>query len=110
MQHFHEEVESGPADAMQGYCMIFPRALVTKTGMMRECFRFYRNLDIDFSFQIKNSDYSIWADSTIPIIRREHRQWTELDDNQRDELSVKNFGRFLKKWGTRHDLLLSNSH
>ena len=110
MQHFHEEVESGPADAMQGYCMIFPRALVTKTGMMRECFRFYRNLDIDFSFQIKNSDYSIWADSTIPIIRHEHRQWTELDDNQRDELSVKNFGRFLKKWGTRHDLLLSNSH
>jgi cysteinyl-tRNA synthetase len=109
MQHFHEEVESGPADAMQGYCMIFPRALVTKAGMMRECFRFYRNLDIDFSFQIKNSDYSIWADSTIPIIRHEHRQWTELDDNQRDELSVKNFGRFLKKWGTRHDLLLSNS-
>ncbi len=105
MQHFHEEVESGLADAMQGYCMIFPRGIISNTGLMRECFRFYRNLDIDYSFQIKDLNMQIIADNRIPITRHEHRQWTELDDNQRDELSVKNFGRFLKKWGNRHDLL-----
>lgn len=111
MQHFHEEVESGPADAMQGYCMIFPRGIIEETGLMRECFRFYRNLDIDYSFQIKNLHMEVIADGRIPILRHEHRQWTELDENQRDELSVKNFGRFLKKWGTRHDLLeVSSTH
>lgn len=111
MQHFHEEVESGPADAMQGYCMIFPRSIIRDTGLMRECFRFYRNLDIDYSFQVKNLSLEVIADARIPVLRHEHRQWTELDDNQRDELSVKNFGRFLKKWGNRHDLLeASNTH
>jgi hypothetical protein len=30
-----------------------------------------------------------------------------LDENQRDELSRKNFGRFLKRWGNRPDLLVT---
>ena len=47
------------------------------------------------------------ADSSLHLVRHEHRQWTELDDTQRDELSRKNFGRFLKRWGNRPDLLLA---
>ena len=107
MQHFHEEVESGDADAMQAYCMSFRRAAVPTVGLMREAFRFYRNLDIDYCFQFKDHGYRIVADASLPMIRHEHRQWTELDDNQRDELSRKNFGRFLKRWGNRPDLLIT---
>ena len=40
-------------------------------------------------------------------MRHEHRQWEELDENQRNELSRKNFGRFLKRWGNRPDLLIN---
>jgi len=107
MQHFHEEVETGEADAMQAYCMAFRREEVNTVGLMRECFRFYRNLDIDYCFQFKDKGFKIIADSSLPLIRHEHRQWTELDDNQRDELSRKNFGRFLKRWGNRPDLLIA---
>ena len=107
MQHFHEEVETGEADAMQAYCMAFRREEVNTVGLMRECFRFYRNLDIDYCFQFKDKGFRIIADSSLPLIRHEHRQWTELDDNQRDELSRKNFGRFLKRWGNRPDLLIA---
>ena len=107
MQHFHEEVETGEADAMQAYCMAFRRDEVNTVGLMRECFRFYRNLDIDYCFQFKDKGFRIIADSSLPLIRHEHRQWTELDDNQRDELSRKNFGRFLKRWGNRPDLLIA---
>ena len=107
MQHFHEEVEAGEADAMQAYCMAFRREEVNTVGLMRECFRFYRNLDIDYCFQFKDKGFKIIADSSLPLVRHEHRQWTELDDNQRDELSRKNFGRFLKRWGNRPDLLLA---
>ena len=107
MQHFHEEVESGDADAMQAYMMAFRRESVRTVGLMREVFRFYRNLDIDYCFQFKDKGYRVVADSSLPLVRHEHRQWTELDDNQRDELSRKNFGRFLKRWGQRPDLLIT---
>ena len=107
MQHFHEEVDEGEADAMQAYCMSFRRDAINTVGLMREVFRFYRNLDIDYCFQFKDKGYRVLADSSLPIVRHEHRQWTELDDNQRDELSRKNFGRFLKRWGNRPDLLIT---
>ena len=108
MQHFHEEVERGESDAMQAYCMAFRREAMKNVGLMRENFRFYRNLDIDYSFQFKDKGYRIVADNRLPLVRHEHRQWTELDDNQRDELSRKNFGRFLKRWGNRPDLLITS--
>ncbi len=107
MQHFHEEVERGEADAMQAYCMSFRREAVRTVGLMHEGFRFYRNLDIDYCFQFKEHGYRVVADSSLPMVRHEHRQWTELDDGQRDELSRKNFGRFLRRWGDRPDLLIS---
>ena len=108
LQHFHEEVERGEADAMQAYCMAFRREAVNTVGLMRECFRFYRNLDIDYCFQFKDKGYRIVADNSLPVVRHEHRQWTDLDDNQRDELSRKNFGRFLRRWGNRPDLLITS--
>ena len=107
LQHFHEEVDSGDADAMQAYLMAFRRDAVNTVGLMREVFRFYRNLDIDYCFQFKDKGFRVVADSSLPLVRHEHRQWTELDDNQRDELSRKNFGRFLKRWGNRPDLLIT---
>jgi len=66
MQHFHEEVETGEADAMQAYCMAFRRKEVNTVGLMRECFRFYRNLDIDYCFQFKDKGFRIIADSSLP--------------------------------------------
>ena len=107
LQHFHEEVERGDADAMQAYCMALRRDSVNEVGLMRECFRFYRNLDIDYCFQFKDKGYRIVADNSLPLVRHEHRLWTELDENQRDELSRKNFGRFLRRWGNRPDLLIT---
>ncbi len=107
LQHFHEEVDSGDADAMQAYMMAFRRDAVNTVGLMREVFRFYRNLDIDYCFQFKDKGYRVVADSSLPLVRHEHSQWTELADNQRDELSRKNFGRFLKRWGNRPDLLIT---
>ena len=107
MQHFHEEVDRGDADAMQAYCMAFRRADLSSVGLMHESFRFYRNLDIDYCFQFKNAGYRVVCDSSLPLVRHEHRQWEELEENQRDELSRKNFGRFLKRWGGRPDLLIN---
>ncbi|MCZ6534601.1 MAG: cysteine--tRNA ligase [Chloroflexi bacterium] len=110
LHHFHEEVVSGEADAMQGYCFAFRRELLREVGLMRECFRFYRNLDLDFSFQFRNLGYRIVADGTLPMVRHEHRQWSALGEEERDQLSRRNFNHFLKRWGNRKDLLLANAH
>ena len=109
MQHFHDEVESGDADAMQAYFIAFRRALFPRVGLMRETFRFYRNLDLDFSFQFKAQGLRIVADGALPLVRHEHRQWAALGEAERDQLSFKNFKLFFKKWKDRSDLLVANS-
>ena len=108
LRHFHEgEGESGDMDAMQAYCFAFRRVRLRQTGLMREGFRFYRNLDLDYSFQFKDAGYRIVADSTLPVRLHEHRVWSGLAEGERDAMSVKNYRRFLKKWGDRQDLLVS---
>ena len=109
LHHFHEEMTEGDADAMQGYCFAFRRELLAETGLLRECFRFYRNLDLDFSFQFRDLGYRILADGDLPLVRHEHRQWASLGEEERDQLSRRNFRHFFKRWGNRKDLLVSNT-
>ena len=109
LHHFHDgEGEAGDMDAMQAYCFAFKRRLLKDVGFMRESFRFYRNLDLDYSFHFKDRGYRVVADPTLPVRLHEHRVWTALAEGERDELSRKNYGRFLDKWGDRADLLVIN--
>ena len=109
LHHFHDgEGEAGDMDAMQAYCFAFRRRRLGGVGLMRESFRFYRNLDLDYSFHFKDKGYRIVANPALPVMRHEHRVWSELPEGERDELSRKNYGRFLDKWGDRADLLVAN--
>ena len=109
LHHFHEgEGESGEVDAIQAYCFAFRRSRLRDVGLVRESFRFYRNLDLDTSFHFKDAGYKIVAMPSLPVQRHVHRVWTELSDGERDELSRKNYRRFLDKWGHREDLLVVN--
>ena len=109
LHHFHDgEGESGDMDAMQAYCFAFRRSRLQEVGLPRQVFRFYRNLDLDYSFQFKAQGYRIVADPDLPVGQHEHRVWSELGEAERDELSRKNYGRFLDRWGDRADLLTCN--
>ena len=109
LHHFHEgEGESGDMDAMQAYCFAFKRKRLADIGLTREVFRFYRNLDLDFSFHFKDKGLRIIADTSLPVTLHEHRVWSGLAEGERDELSRKNYRRFLDKWGDRTDLRVSN--
>ena len=109
LHHFHDgEDESGEMDAMQAYCFAFRRKNLREVGLMRESFRFYRNLDIDYSFHFKDKGKKIVADNSLAVVQHEHRVWNELAEGERDELSLKNYRRFLDKWGDRADLLVSS--
>ena len=52
--------------------------------------------------------YRIVAEPSLQVTRHEHRVWSELAEGVRDELSRKNYRRFLDKWGDRLDLLVSS--
>ena len=109
LHHFHDGAgESGEMDAMQAYCFAFRRSALKEVGLMRESFRFYRNLDIDYSFHFKEAGKRILADASLGVVQHEHRVWSELAEGERDELSLKNYRRFLEKWGDRADLLVSS--
>ena len=110
LQHFHDnERPTGDVDAMQAYCFAFRRSRLVDVGLMRESFRFYRNLDIDYSFQFKDKGYRIVADPNLPITLHEHRAWNELSIMENEELSRRNFRRFLHKWGHRQELLVGST-
>ena len=108
LRHFHEwQGEVGEMDAVQAYCFAFRRSCLREVGLMRESFRFYRNLDIDYSFHFRDKGYRIMADPKLPVRLHEHRAWSALSDDEREESSRKNFTRFLDKWGGRLDLVVS---
>ncbi len=108
LRHFHEwEGEAAEMDAMQAYCFAIRRSCLRDVGLMRESFRFYRNLDIDYSFHFRERGYRIMADPTLPVRLHEHRAWSALTEEEREESSHRNFTRFLDKWGDRLDLVVS---
>ena len=107
MRHF-QEINEGRADAIQAYCFAFRRDLIPEVDFMRESFRFYRNLDLEYSFCFLDKGYRAIALGSLPLERHEHRVWTTLAEEERENLSRDNFRRFLKRWGDRQDLLLQS--
>ena len=107
LRHFNEVSVAGEVDAMQAYCFAIPRTYLKRAGLLPETFRFYRNLDIQYSFQFKDQGLQVVADPTLPVTRHVHRTWSDMGEEEREKLSQLNFRRFLKQWGERTDLLVS---
>ena len=105
LRHFHEAHE-GEVDAIEGYCMAFPRALVEEAGWMDEKYRYYRHADLDYSMAVKSKGYKALMVPGLPLTQHEHRGWTSVSEEERDRYSKRNFYRFLSKWGGRTDLLV----
>jgi cysteinyl-tRNA synthetase len=97
----------GPeVDALEGYLIAFRRARLREVGLLDEKYRFYRNLDLDFSFRLRDRGLRLRTTPELPLARHPHRLWESLTDEERLERSRRNFNRFLHHWGGRRDLLL----
>ena len=110
MHHFRDDPNGngGEMDAIQSYCFAFRRKSIQTVGLMRETFRFYRHLDLDYSFQFKSKGYKIIEIPNLPLIRHEHRVWESMPDYQREKLSQANYKKFLEKWQKHPKLLELN--
>ena len=110
MHHFYDGANENvkEMDAIQSYCFAFRRKSIQTVGLMRETFRFYRHLDLDYSFQFKSKGYKIVETPNLSLIRHKHRIWESLPDYQRDKLSQTNYKKFLEKWQKHPELLEAN--
>jgi cysteinyl-tRNA synthetase len=100
------EAHPGEVDAIEAYCLAVQREALRAVGGFDRRFRFYRNADLDFSFAVRDAGWRAVQTQPLPLTRHEHRGWTSLPDGERDQLSKRNFYRFLDHWGRRRDLLL----
>ena len=107
MRSFEEATASGDVAAVEGYLMAFRRDILREIGLLDEKFRFYRHLDLDFSFAVRSRGYRAVVDTELPLIRHEHVDWERTPPEERERLSKRNFYRFLHKWGERKDLIRS---
>ena len=99
MRSFDEAESSGDVDAVEGYVMAFRRDVLRKVGLLDEKYRFYRHLDLDFSYAIRSHGYRAVIDTDLPVRRHDHIEWLATPPDERDRLSRRNFYRFLHKWG-----------
>ncbi len=96
-QEFHDA--QGPeVHAMTLYCMAFPRKIISQAGWMDERFRFYRHLDLDYSFRIRSHGLRILVTPGLPLRLHAHRVWEEMDEHERLRRSRANFYLFYRRW------------
>jgi len=97
----------GPdADAIEGYLFATRRDLLAGQ-LINERFRWYRNADIDLSFQVRARAGGAPARIVqVPVVRHTHRGWDALSEDERAHRSKRNHYVFFDRWKDRRDLLL----
>ncbi len=101
----------GPdVDAIEGYLMAFRRSLLQEVGWIDERFRFYRLMDIHYSFFFKTSGYRVLTTPRVVerIKRHPHREWYSLSEDDRATKSKKNYDIFRARWHHGESLLVTN--
>lgn len=101
----------GPdVDAIEGYLLAFRRALLPEIGWIDERFRFYRLMDIYYSFFFKTAGYRALTVQTVEqrIIKHPHREWFSLSEEERATKSKKNYDIFRDRWHHGQSLLAAN--
>lgn len=101
----------GPdVDAIEGYLMSFRRSLLPEVGWIDEKFRFYRLMDIYFSFFFKTSGYRVLVIPEIAhlVEKHPHREWYSLSEDERTTKSKKNYDIFRDRWHHGQSLLQVN--
>ena len=105
-----QEAEGPCVDAIEGYLLAFRRELLPEVGWIDEKFRFYRLMDIYFSFFFKTAGYLAIAlpDVAASVRKHEHREWYSLNEDERTTKSKKNYDIFRDRWHHGESLLVAH--
>jgi Glycosyl transferase family 2 len=101
--HGFTESPGPEVDAIEAYLMAFRRSTIAAVGGFDEQFGFYRAADLELSFRIRDRGLKAMV-VDVAVRRHEHRMWASTPPERRDQLSKRNFYRFLERWRGRTDL------
>ncbi len=109
LREFHESSEQD-ADAIEGYLIAFRRELLHEVGWIDEKFRFYRLMDIFYSFFFKAAGYRAVTTPEVEMLieKHPHREWYSLSEEERRTKSKKNYDIFRDRWHHGESLLVAN--
>lgn len=93
-----EATESVEVGALE-HLLAMRRSDFERVGPFDQHFHFYRNLDIDFSYQVRSKGLQVRRVECGAITRHAHRLYDSTPSDVRDRLSKKNYNRFLRHWG-----------
>jgi len=105
-----QESDGPDVDAIEGYLMAFRREELLEVGPADEKFRFYRLMDVDYSFEFKKATYRVVASPEIAarVIKHPHREWYSLTEEEQATKSKKNFDIFRRRRHHCESLLVMN--
>jgi hypothetical protein len=113
LRRFDEISDGRDAAAIGGYAIAFRRSDAVTRGPVDEGFRFYRGLDIWWSFVLRDegpdqSPRRAVSVAGVPLFRHEDRGGSNLSEAERERLGKRNFYRFLDRFRERRDLALGD--
>ncbi len=109
LQDFHESDGVGDdrqVDAIEGYLMAFRREVLSTAGLFDEKFKWYRTADIEWSFRVRDLGLRAVV-VNVPVLKHEHRMWSNTEPAERERSSKRNYNRFLDEFRGRFDLCVS---
>lgn len=107
-------VDAGPGDvdALLGYLFAMRRSVALAAGGPDPKARFYRNADMEFSFQLREAAGAggagarlVVPTADLPCRQGRHHGYHDTDPAYRDKESARTYHRFLQRYRGRTDLL-----
>ena len=102
---FESKPAVGEVDQLLGYLMLVKRDIALSVPPHKDA-RFYRNADLEWSLALRDAGYRLLTPADeLPIIQGRHHGYHDTDPDYRDAESSKNYGRLLKRFRGKTEIL-----
>lgn len=96
---------AGEVEALLSYLLVTRRGLLDRVPFHPKA-RFYRNADLEWSFQVRAAGEGRCVAVDVPVRQDRHRGYHDSDPALRDKESRRTYDRFLQAFRGREDLRL----
>jgi len=102
---FESKPATGEVDQLLGYLILVRREIGIAHPPHKDA-RFYRNADMEWSLAMREAGFGLWAvGDSLAAIQGRHHGYFDTEPEYRDAESKKNYGRLLKRFRGKTEIL-----